>query len=224
MPRRSGLSLDGMKMCALSHMSFIILTALGVAASGWRALESPSSSRECNVNDLEYLADGPGFTLCYPKGLQVKTRTDADGSKDVWLTDLRDPRNFFGFKVTFRWRRLREGESVKDALEGLVAMLKLGQAKLDIVDVSRGKGAVAGLEGEAAVLRYTLNAGRVEYTDPDGKSKAAGDELIPIEVRVKAARVGGTLIASWCVTDTRRLAELAPISAGLEASARFTAP
>lgn len=162
---------------------------------------TPRTEASCLMTEKRH--DGPdGLHFCYPATLDLKVDGD-----EVTLTDNRDPRNLFGFKIVVRREPLAEGQRLADVVDKLLSRIRQGAAKRDHQLVRRNTSTAIGAPGEEAVLRYTLDAARVDYTDPDGHARSVGDEAMPIEVRLVAGERKGAVVVAWLVSDVARVTE-----------------
>jgi hypothetical protein len=155
-----------------------------------------------------------GLSFEAPASLQAREKQE-DGRAEIALADLRDPRNYFGYRVVLQQRPLAADETLAAALLAQLASLQRGAAKRDFREVRRAPAQLAGLAGEEIAFAYVLDAGRVEYTDPDGRSRSAGDATLPIAGRLVGAQRGRDFVAAWLLCDEARQAELGAVFDGI---------
>jgi hypothetical protein len=105
-------------------------------------------------------------------------------------------------------RALAAGETLSEALADLLDSLRHGSAKRDFTDGPTGRATLAGAEAEERSLHHVLDAGRVEYIDPYGRRRTAGDEALSLQLRVLAAEREGHFLAAWLIGEESRIAEL----------------
>ena len=150
---------------------------------------------------------GRNWALAYPPDVELYDHSDGEGER-VTVTDLGDPRNYFGFRVVISARPLRMGEDVDAVLAAEVRAAGQGTAKRalrqsDVRDIE-----LASARGRAATVSYDLTVDRVRYTGPDGRARATQPAVVPMDVEVWALARGGLLLTGRVALDRDREDEL----------------
>lgn len=169
-----------------------------------------------------YRSPRADWSFSKPDNLQAKFQADGEATR-ITLTDLRDPRNFFGFKVVLA-SQPQGSETLAAAISRLSNELKAGAAKRNFVEDQRARGELLGQEAQLLEARYVLEPGRLEYQDPDGKTHAVGEEPIQLRVKLLATLLNGFVVAAWLVADADRFTALDPIFQKVLQSARWQPP